>query len=398
MKVSFQSMKMRLNKPSISLSYLHILNDGWLASLPLLLPFIQKDLNFSFSRIGLLTSILSLASVALAIPSASISKKYGGYKVLVFAVLLYSIAFTITGLAKSFIYIIIAFTIGSMGFGIFHPISFALIAHSSNKNELGRKMGSFTAIGDIGRIGISALVTLLVSLVSWRNTALLYSIIPIILVVGLIVLTKNNGLWNEKGIQSENVHGLHCNVKYILAIISSFIDSFASSSLFVFIPFLYILRGASTALLGSLSGAFFIGNMLGKIISGKITDVFGSNKIFIISELIMASLLIGLSVTESIPLMAIVSVLLGAVTKGTVPVLNTIIVNSVTDKRLIDKAFGVGSFVNGIASVIAPLLFGIITDKYGIVLVFKTSACFAVVATIPLIILNISNKRSQETT
>ena len=213
MKVSFKSMKLRLCKPSVSLSYLHILNDGWLASLPLLLPFIQKDLHFNFSRIGLLTSILSLASVALALPSASISKKFGGYKVLVFAVLLYSLAFTITGFAKSFTYLVIAFIIGSIGFGIFHPISFALIAHSSNKNELGKKMGSFTAIGDIGRIGISAGVTLLVSLVSWRNTAVLYGIIPIILVIGFIVLTKKNSLWNEKGILSENVHGLHYNVK-----------------------------------------------------------------------------------------------------------------------------------------------------------------------------------------
>lgn len=398
MIVSLKSIKLRVNKPSFSLSYLHIMNDGWFASLPLLLPFIQKDLKFSFSRIGLLTSILSLASIALALPSASISKKFGGYKVLVLAVLLYSFSFAITGLAKSFNYLIVAFIIGSIGFGIFHPISFALIAHSSTKNELGKKMGSFTAIGDIGRIGISAGVTLLISLVSWRNTALLYGIIPIILVIGLIVITKKNSLWNEKEIQSEKVHGLHCNVQFILAIISSFIDSLASSSLFVFIPFLYILRGASTALLGSLSGAFFIGNMLGKIISGKITDVFGSNKVFITSEIIMAGLLTVLSITESIPLMAAISVLLGAVTKGTVPVLNTIIANSVSDKRLIDKAFGIGSFVNGVAAVIAPLLFGIIIDKLGIARVFQVSAYFAVIATIPLIIQIISNKKQKRTT
>ena len=359
----------------------------------MLLPFIQKSLNLDFGKIGVLTSILGVSGVFLAIPAATISRKLGGFRVLIIAAVLSSCSFLILAFSPGFPTLAGAFILASIGFGIFHPVSFSLIARISKPNEIGRKMGSFTAIGDIGRITIAACVTLLVSISSWRNAAFIYGLVPLLMIVAFIGIARKSAIWTASGSANETVHGLHCNTRYIFAIASSCIDAFASSTLFVFIPFLYIHRGASTALLGALSGAFFIGNMLGKYFSGKITDKLGSKRVFICSEIIMAVLLIGLSSTKSILLIVAISVLLGTVTKGTVPVINTIIANSVDDKRLYDKAFGIGSFVNGIASVLAPLLFGIVIDRYGIVAVFKISACFAIIAVIPLLLNGINDRR-----
>lgn len=383
--------------PIYSLSFLHILNDGWLASLPMLLPFIQKDLDIDFSKIGILTSILSVAGVILAMPAASISRKFGGYRVLIIAAILYSCSFILAGLSSGLLFLILSFVFASIGFGVFHPISFALIAHTSKPDELGQRMGNFTAIGDVGRIGIAACVTFMVSLLNWRNTAFIYGLIPLVLLSFFIAVTKKSAIWAASGSAREKAHGLRCNSRFIFAIASGFIDSFASSSIFVFIPFLYIYRGASTALLGSLSAAFFIGNMLGKIVSGKISDKLGSHRVFIFSEIIMALLLIGLSCAESILLIAVISVLLGTVTKGTVPVINTMIANSVNDKKLFDKAFGIGAFSNGIASVLAPLLYGVIIDRHGILTFFEISACFSLVAIIPIIASTINDRRGNKT-
>jgi hypothetical protein len=67
-------------------------------------------------------------------------------------------------------------------------------------------------------------------------------------------------------------------------------------------------------------------------------------------------------------------------------VLNAILANSVDDERLLDKAFGIGSLVNGAASACAPLLFGLVTDTLGIVRVFQVSALFAIAAVIPMML------------
>ena len=366
------------------LSCLHILNDGWLASLPLLLPFIRRDLDLSFSEIGFLTSIASLASVALALPSASLSNRFGGFRMLRFALVIYSFSFLITSGANSFAGFILAFTVGSIGFGMFHPISLSLVARSSSKSGLGKAMGNFTAIGDIGRIGVSACVTAMAAMCSWRITARLFGIIPIVLMLAYTALTRNEAFKREAGPRAKKTRGLLCNARLIQAIACSFIDSLASSSLFVFIPFRYMHRGASTALLGSLSGAFFVGNMLGKVVFGKIADIFESRTVFICSELVMAGLLVALSATTSVPAMAAISIALGAVTKGTVPVVNTFLATSFDDERLLDKAFGIASLVNGVASAAAPLLFGFITDRLGILRVFHTSAFLALLATLPV--------------
>lgn len=373
--------------PITILGILHILNDGFLASLPLLLPFIQKDMNIEFGKIGLLTGLLNSAGVIFALPAASIAMILGGYRVLIFSVFLYSSAFIITGLSSGFYMLILAFILASIGFGMFHPISFALIANKSDDKELGNKMGNFTAIGDIGRIGIAACVTILVSLVDWRNTAFIYGAFPIFLVLFSFIFCKNpddNSSTSRKN--AVKIHGLRSTTDYLIAIITSFIDSLASSSLFIFIPFLFVYRGASTALLGTLSGAFFIGNMLGKIVIGKLTDTIGSKKIFIISELLMSILLIVLSLLENIVLIAAVSILLGAVTKGTVPVINTLVAKAVPDRKLNEKAFGIVTFVNGVAAVIASILLGFIAQKFNITSVFTMCACFSFLAIFPLLL------------
>ncbi|WP_148224111.1 MFS transporter [Sediminispirochaeta smaragdinae] len=377
------------------LNLLHILNDGFLASLPLLLPFIQKDLGIEFSKIGLLTGLLNSASVILALPAASIAMRFGGYKVLLMSMVLYSCAFIITGLSSGFMLLTCAFILASIGFGLFHPISFALIANSSDQNDIGNRMGSFTAMGDIGRVGIAACVTIFVSIVDWRNTAFMYGVLPLVMaILSLIFLYKvdfSSSLAEKAKIRK--IHGLHKSKEFIIAILTSFIDSLASSSLFVFLPFLFVYRGASTAILGSLSGAFFIGNMMGKIMIGKITDRIGCKKVFIISEILMSLLLISISIVKDIIMISIVSIMLGTVTKGTVPIINTLIAKAVPDRKLNEKAFSIVSFVSGISAVIAPLLLGFLAQKYNIIFVFHISALFAFIAVLPILITTLFFKK-----
>ena len=162
---------------------------------------------------------------------------------------------------------------------------------------------------------------------------------------------------------------------------------------FYFIPFLLVHRGIPTALLGALSGAFFVGNMLGKVLVGRAVDKLGCFSVFVVSEIVMAVLLIYLSSETSTALIALISILLGAVTKGTVPVINTMVTNSVADRALYAKAFGIASLVGGVAAVIAPSVYGLVAERFGIVAVFHLCACFALLAIIPGAVHRVIKKR-----
>jgi len=364
-----------------SLGVLHVLNDGFLASLPLLLPFMQKDLSLGFESIGLLSSILAFAGVVLALPSARIARKFGGLRVLGIALLLYSVAFIFAGCASGLVSLSISFALASIGFGLFHPIAFALVAHASGAQEVGRKMGSFTAIGDLGRIGIAAAATFLVAALGWRETAILYGVLPLLMFA--LFFRRTPVHLDAAAKVGAKPHGLRCSENFIFAIIAGGLDALASSSIFIFIPFLLVHRGIPTALLGALSGAFFVGNMLGKVLVGRAVDKLGCFSVFVVSEIVMAALLFYLSSETSTVLIALLSVLLGAVTKGTVPVINTMVTNSVPDRALYEKAFGIVSFVGGVAAVVAPSVYGLVAERFGIVAVFHLCACFALLAIIP---------------
>jgi MFS family permease len=91
--------------------------------------------------------------------------------------------------------------------------------------------------------------------------------------------------------------------------------------------------------------------------------------------------------------------MLGAVTKGTVPIINTIVAKVVPDKRLYEKAFGISSLTTGIAAALSSVAYGFIAEKYSILSVFHVSAFFALCAPIPITLrhLHLSFRKSRKT-
>lgn len=188
-----------------TLSVLHILNDGFVVSLPLLLPFIKDDLQLNLTQVGFLSSTLHILGIVLAIPAGIIASKWGGMRSLTWAVMLYGLGFIATALAPNYWLVIVAFLLAGIGFGVFHPIAFATVAAWTTKSERGRAMGNFTALGDLGRIGISAGITALAAFLGWRLTSGLYGAVALgLFVIFWLFFQKESGYLKQK-----NLHHFH---------------------------------------------------------------------------------------------------------------------------------------------------------------------------------------------
>ena len=68
----------------------------------------------------------------------------------------YSIGFLLLGCSNGLIVVLISFILGSIAFGIFHPIAFSAVAKSAYSTDLGKHIGIFAATGDIGKIAFAA--------------------------------------------------------------------------------------------------------------------------------------------------------------------------------------------------------------------------------------------------
>lgn len=375
---------------------LHIFNDGYIASFLLLLPFIASSQGLDLSQVGFLGTILNSASVLLAMPAGYIAAKFGGLKTLIFALAIYSLGLLGCGILGSFYLIIVMYALGGVGFGVFHPIAFALIAKWSPKATRGKNMGNFTAIGDVGRIAITTALSFIAVAIGWQQTAVLYAVIALATGAAFYYFFVNKQDYapaTKHHVKPMTLRQIVRNKRYILAMIAGALDSFASASLFVFLPFLLIARGIDPALLGAFTATFFVGNMMGKTLLGRFVDKFGNAQVLIASELIMALFIILLSNATASWAIVVCSIILGAFTKGTTPVIQTMISESVEHHGNFEKAFGLSTTVSNIALTIAPLFLGVVANRLNIFSAFNIMAIVALLAVGPALWFGLSRSR-----
>ena len=153
------------------LPLLHLFNDGYLAAMPLILPFAAAEFSIPLSVVGLLGSLLSFSGIILALPAGMAATRFGAIRILGSAVLCYGLGFLLLGFSQGLPMIFAAFLLGSIAFGVFHPIAFSAVAAAARQSDIGKDMGLFAATGDIGRIAFAAAVTFIIGLTSWRSAS-----------------------------------------------------------------------------------------------------------------------------------------------------------------------------------------------------------------------------------
>lgn len=376
----------RLSFRFASVSALHILNDGMEASLLLLLPFIAKDMGITFVQVGILGALVNVFAIVVALQTGRITAAVGGLRTLVVALFLYSLGFLGAAFSQNFTWLVVMFCLGGVGFGVFHPVAFSLIARWSSKEARGRAMGSFTAIGEIGKVALPGILTMLVVWAGWRMPAASYAVVGLVVSAVLYVLLRARRQVGTETASKANPHvhwRMACNKRFIFAAATTFFDSVASASLFVFLPFLLLHRGVDPALLGSLVALFFMGSFVGKIYIGKLVDKLGSGKVFIMTDVCMAIFILLLAHATLLPLIIVLSVILGVFTKGTPPILQTMVSESAEGHGNFEKAFGLNAFISGFALTLTPLFLGFVSETWGIVAAFHCMALAAFLAIIP---------------
>lgn len=254
-------------------------------------------------------------------------------------------------------------------------------------------MGNFTAIGDVGRILIAALVTFLAVEIGWRQTSLVYGSIAVVTFIVLFVLNLKSQraaqIADTKAVKSESlplkVSTLLRDPDFALTSLASTLDSFSSSALFIFLPFLLLAKGFDAAILGGLTGAFFVGNILGKLYLGRFVDRFGDKRVFITAEILMAVLILLLLSAQNLVLIIAVAIVLGILTKGTVPVAVTLVAGAVDKHNNYERAFSINSLFTNIGMTLSPIVLGFISDRAGIQAGFVVMALSAIAAAVPIL-------------
>lgn len=381
------------------LHILHFTNDGFFASLILLLPFISESIKLDLNQVGIIAGIMRGLPVFLLFPIAYLSTKYSNFKIILAGLLFFSLASLGFSLSASFLMLMLFAVVAGIGFSPYHPLSYSIISRLFPKGKKGKAMGNLSAAGETGKLGMTFLITTLVAYIGWRTSSFVLGIVGILVFVFLAVTFQKKSSHAAEQTEREvtkvannGYRRLLREPNFLLASLSSAIDYFAGGSLFIFLPFLLLDKGLDPKFLGLLTGALFLGNILGKTLLGRATDKLGYSKVIIVSEIFMSILLFSLIKLNSFPVIAILLVILGVFTKGTGPVLMALISDSVDHLKNYEKAFSLSETVDNIAGTLAPLIFGLIGGLMGIKAVFVVMAILTLLVLLPVTIYKFRDK------
>ncbi|MDL2266457.1 hypothetical protein LJC46_00520 [Desulfovibrio sp. OttesenSCG-928-G15] len=193
----------------------HILIDGLFDSIPILLAFMILTFDVNESAVGLIVSLGTALGTAAGLGTLVLARtlKFTHITALVTAV--YGAGFVAAAFSGGIMSAGICFALAMTGHSIFHNISFSYITRNTERQKLGRVMGDFIAIGDVGRIPLVSLAAFAAAytfagLPGWKLVCFCYGAIALCAALGLLPMQDEDAPQKTDPCEKKTIPPLFC--------------------------------------------------------------------------------------------------------------------------------------------------------------------------------------------
>jgi FSR family fosmidomycin resistance protein-like MFS transporter len=347
----------------------HALHDGFTDLIYVLLPLWQKEFGLGYGELGLLRALFSGTMAGFQIPSGLLAERLGAALVLAFGTALSGIGYCLAGASASLGVLMLALFAAGLGSSTQHPLASSLMAHAFVGERSMKAIGTYNFAGDIGKMTIPAIASLLLVVLPWRPVLALFGMLGVVVGLAIYILTpqlsgqsatEHSSRVNE-GKSLPNVHWIAFPTLTVIAMI----DSATRMGFLLFLPFILTAKGASVPTIGIALTLIFAGGAMGKLLCGFIGARIGAIPTVLLTEGLTAVLIVSLlplALEPTLPLLPLIGVALN----GTSSVLYGSVPDLVAPERRA-RAFSI--FYTGAigAGATAPILYGIIGDALGVI-------------------------------
>jgi FSR family fosmidomycin resistance protein-like MFS transporter len=368
----------------------HVLHDGFSASLYLLLPVWQAEFALTLTQVGMLRAAYTAAMASLQIPAGVLAERWGESLLLAAGTVIVGIAYLVLGAAASgFLLLAVCLFLVGCGSSTQHPLASSLVARTYEGPSIRAAIGIYNFSGDIGKLIFPAVTALLLTLMHWRwvvagyaGTALVVAPIVLILLAALRrEQTPTNIAAHGQFLRARGDWGIRDRRAFRALATIFIIDDATRTGFLTFAPFLLTTKGATVDTLGVALTLVFAGGAAGKFLCGVLAERLGIIRTVVVTELATGLgivLLLALPLTPGLALLPI----LGVALNGTSSVLYGNVADLVTPERRA-RAFGLIYTLGSAAAVVAPVLYGVMSDRVGVSLTLATIG-IVVLVTVPL--------------
>jgi MFS family permease len=345
----------------------HALHDGYADLIIVMLPIWQAEFGLGYAELGLLRGLFAGTMATFQIPSGLVAERFGAPAVLAIGTALAGTGYCLAGASAGFSLLLVALVIGGLGASTQHPLASALMARAFAGARSLKALGTYNFAGDIGKMSVPALVSLLLVVLSWRPVLALVGACGLVAALAIYLLMPRYGAERttaaQDAVTGAATPGARRRFAFPVLLSIGVLDSATRSSFLLFLPFVLTAKGASLPTVGLALTLVFAGGAVGKLVCAFLGARIGTIATVWLTEGLTAAFIVALLPLPLEPALVLLP-LIGIALNGTSSVLYGSVPDLVSPERRA-RAFSI--FYTGTigAGALAPALYGIVGDLVG---------------------------------
>lgn len=365
----------------------HGISHFYMLALPPLFPLMHAELGVSYAELGLLVTLLNVATGSLQVVAGIVADRFGAKYLLIGGMALMGAAIAAIGAVETYWAMAFLMVLAGVGNSVFHPANYVILNASVDPSRLGRAFSIHTFTGNLGFAAAPPVILAFAATFGWRGAliaagALSFAAIAVVFAFG-DRLRHDAGLARASaaspGSRAPNRHWRSLSSTAILAMFGFYVAiGMASAGMQAFlVTALVAFHGLDLGSSNSVLTGMLIATALGVLVGGSLADRTSRHGRIVGLSLVVSAVLAGLAWLAPMPaaLLFVMFVAIGALQGGIRPS-RDLLVRSIAPKAAIGTVFAFVSTGLNVGNAIAPVIFGVLLDQGEAQSIFAALAMF----------------------
>jgi FSR family fosmidomycin resistance protein-like MFS transporter len=272
-------------KVMFGLTLVHFIGDFYSSFVTPLLPVFVKQFSLTLTQVGLIAGVSRFLAFIVQPSVGYLADHYRTRFFILGGPLLAIVFIPLMGIAPSFLVLILAISLGSIGSSMFHPTTAGMISPFSGRH-FGFSMSVFNMGGTLAFAVGPLFITYFVSSYGLGASpfTMIFGLAVMALLFRIIPLPADETLENLGFIRSIK-EALGTVWKSIVLIwVVMVLRAFVAQSFLIFVPVLYSNEGYSLVSIGTMVSLFTVGGAISGLLAGHLSDRIGYKPIFYVAH------------------------------------------------------------------------------------------------------------------
>ena len=334
------------------------------------MPLIREDLQISFSQVGLLLSITSMAYGMIQFPAGILTDRFNERTLLIFVTL--ALAVALIGISASTDLLFLALSLLLMGLtvGFSSPVSFSILSKKV-KRRIGTVFGIYNTAPSFAQFFGTNISSIIAVQYNWHWVYYLWIILDLVL---SILIWRFIARHDERSLPA-TIHRITFSALLSDKAVMGFLVTFIAHSVCAFSAlsmnplYLVEIHKLDVTVTATIYGATRLVGFLGSFLGGYLSDRISKVKLLLLSLTITAVSIYLFAVLPFSPLLIVIMGIQAVSINIFFPIIYAVIFQ-LTSPTIRGKAQGLYNSVAFTIGGLAPFIMGIITDESSFTLAF----------------------------